>query len=120
MGYSKDQGVQKFLEELELANPRQFDIIQALRIMVFNIFPQTIERMMYGGILFSLTNDYGGVFAYAKHVSFEFSNGYLMEDSFRQLEGKGKMRRHLKFSSLEDIELKQARYYIKQALVQEV
>lgn len=112
----QDENVKRWLVELEKADPGMSEIILALRQSVFDNHPNAHEKIMYGGIVFSLDSEmFGGLFAYKNHVSLEFSNGYLMEDEKGILEGKGKYRRHIKFNLLEDIEMKDAKYYIKQA-----
>ena len=70
---------------------------------------------MYGGIMFSLGDDFGGLFVYKKHVSFEFGNGIKFNDPQKQLEGSGKLRRHVKLASLADIKDKQVEFFVKQA-----
>ena len=70
--------------------------------------------MMYGGILFSFEDDFGGVFAYKNHVSFELSAGYLLKDPDKLLEGKGKFRRHLKIRSMGDKQLEALDYFLGQ------
>ncbi len=35
---------------------------------------------MYGGIMFSLDDDFGGIFVRKNHISFEFGNGFAMDD----------------------------------------
>ena len=70
--------------------------------------------MMYGGIIFSLSTDFGGVFVYKNHVSFEFSLGYKLDDPEKLLEGGGKYRRHLKMKSLEQVKMKKVDFYLKQ------
>ena len=77
-------------------------------------------RPMYGGLVFELEDavhktQIGGVFISKKHVSFEFSKGYLMDDPDGLLEGGGKFRRHLKLRSFNDIDDKNLIYYFKQA-----
>ena len=71
---------------------------------------------MYGGILLSFYSDFGGIFVYKKHVSFEFSVGVQMDDPDNILEGSGKFRRHAKFRCLADIEAKKIAFFVKQAL----
>ena len=115
MKKSKDLRAQQFIDSIPVLDSTKYEILNTLRKIVFNNFPDVKERMMYGGILFSDTHDFGGVFVYAKHISFEFSNGYLFDDPEKILEGKGKYRRHLKFRSLDDIETKKATYFIKQS-----
>jgi len=112
---SLDTKVQIFLNDLERAKSEQFTIARELRAMVFEHYPDVAERMMYGGIMFSLGEDFGGVFAYKQHISFEFSKGYQMQDPEKRLEGKGKLRRHLKIRSLTDIEAKKLAFFVAQA-----
>jgi hypothetical protein len=110
------QTVQKFLDEMQIKNQEQYTILQKLREIVHTIYPDVSERMMYGGIMFSLDEDFGGIFASTHHVSFEFGKGYLMHDPKQVLEGTGKSRRHLKLSCVEDIVTKEVEFFVKQAI----
>jgi hypothetical protein len=114
---SKDEQVEEFLKEVVLIDDEKYKILQKLREIVFMVYPQVNERMMYGGIMFSVNNDFGGIFASKKHVSFEFGNGYTMNDPDELLEGKGKFRRHLKLRSISDIHSKKVVFYVKQAVL---
>lgn len=114
MKKSTDIKVQDFIEKIELLDPAKHLILQTLREIVLENYPKTQERMMYGGILFSLDDDFGGVFVYKNHVSFEFSLGYKLNDPEKLLEGKGKFRRHLKVKSLDEIEMKKVDFFVKQ------
>ena len=116
MKKSKDERVLKFLEEIMLFNDEQFNILQKLRKIVFNIYPKTDERMMYGGIMFSLKEDFGGVFVRKNHISFEFGKGFTMNDPDKLLEGTGKFRRHFKIKSLSDVRDKNVEYFVRQAV----
>ncbi len=116
MIYSSDTKIQQFLENALLSNYELFSIAQHLRDAVRTVYPNVQERMMYGGIMFSLEKDFGGIFINKSHVSFEFGNGIAMSDPHLFLEGEGKSRRHLKLRSLEDITQKQADFYIRQAV----
>ena len=58
----------------------------------------------------------GGVFAYAQHVSVEFSKGASIEDPYGYLEGAGKGRRHVKLRANEDIGRKHLAAYLPLAL----
>jgi hypothetical protein len=115
MSKPTDPKVWEFLEGMNMTDPPKYAIIETARSVVFDVYPDTREKMMYGGIIFALDEDYGGIFSYTNHVSFEFSNGYLFEDPEKLLEGKGKFRRHLKMKSLEDVQLKRLSFYLKQA-----
>ena len=116
MRKSKNQKVQLFLEDIENTDNR-FDILKKLRDLTFENYPNLTERIIYGGIMFSIdSEDFGGIFLYKNHISYEFGNGYLIEDSKGILEGKGKYRRHIKIRVIEDISNKNINLFIKQAL----
>ncbi|PKQ64505.1 hypothetical protein BZG02_06775 [Labilibaculum filiforme] len=115
MKESENKGVREFIESLVNTDPVKHQIVEASRKLLFENYPNAAERMMYGGILFSLDEDFGGVFVYTKHVSFEFSNGFLFEDPAKVLEGKGKYRRHLKIKCLEEVNTKRLDFFVKQS-----
>lgn len=116
MKESKNDQVQNFLEGIMLFDNEKFCILQELRKIVFKIYKDTNERMMYGGIMFSIVNDFGGIFVRKNHISFEFSNGFQMNDPNKLLEGTGKFRRHLKITSISDINAKKVDFFVKQAV----
>lgn len=49
----------------------QFNILQKLREIVFKIHPKTNERMIYGGIMFAIEKDFGGIFVRRNYISYE-------------------------------------------------
>ncbi|PID77770.1 MAG: hypothetical protein CSB21_03490 [Deltaproteobacteria bacterium] len=114
MKISTPQKVQELLSDIESVAPEKYDMLMKLRDLVFTHLPGTKEKVMYGGIMFYLPDDFGGLFVRKKHVSFEFTDGYKLKDSYKFLEGTGKYRRHLKLHSQEDIDTKKVAYYIKQ------
>ena len=114
MKKSNDIETQKFIDNIEILDSIKYQILNKLREVVFDKYPKVRERIMYGGIMFSLKEDFGGVFVYEKHISFEFSDGYRFNDTENILEGKGKYRRHLKLKSLDDIETKKVDYFVRQ------
>ena len=111
----KDEKVQKFLTDLMMADEEKFMIVQELRRIVRQSFPDVGERVMYGGIMFTAQKDWGGVFSYENHVSFEFSQGCRMTDPQKCLEGTGKTRRHLKMKHLSDIKEIDVAFFVEQA-----
>lgn len=106
--------VKDFLKKLSTISHEQFELVSELRNRTVRMNPNVSERMMYGGIMFSVQGDVGGIFAYKNHVTFEFGKGYLFTDPDHILEGKGKYRRHLKFESLEGLQKSNIDFYIKQ------
>lgn len=116
MRISKNEQVQQFLEDIMMSDECKFDMLKKLREIVFKLCPEVNEKMMYGGIMFFLDDDFGGVFVRKNHISFEFSNGYQFNDPKKLLEGTGKFRRHLKIKSLTDIKNKEVDFFVKQAI----
>jgi len=109
--------VQKFLNEIMMVDAEKSDTLMEVREIIFNYFPKTYERIMYGGIVFFLNDEmFSGLFLNKKHITLEFSRGYLMEDPNRVLEGKGKYRRHLKILTKDDILSKGVSFFVKQAV----
>jgi hypothetical protein len=111
---SANLDVQNFIDNIMMLDNPKHQTLLELRKIVFENFPKVKERIMYGGIIFSLDDDFGGVFVYKNHISFEFSYGYKFKDPDKQLEGKGKYRRHLKIRSGDDIEIKKVAFFVKQ------
>ena len=91
--------IDKFIKELSTRDFEKYEILIWLRNIVWETFPKVNETLKYGGILFSLKENFGGLFVSKKHVSFEFSYGYKLT-SILKLEGTGKYRRHLKVTHL--------------------
>lgn len=117
MKMSKNEKVQKFLDELDLIDNEQFKILNEVREIVLDTHSKTEEKIMYGGVLFFIdTEMFSGVFAYKNHITIEFSQGFLMKDPDELLEGNGKYRRHLKLKSKEDIRNKQVAAFVEKAI----
>jgi hypothetical protein len=117
MKKSENEGVQNFLEEIKLVDSDKSIMLIEIRDIILNAFPKTKEKVMYGGLVFFLNDEmFSGVFLNKKHVTLEFSTGYLMEDPKKALEGRGKYRRHLKILSSEDILNKEVSFFVKQAV----
>lgn len=92
----------------------------AIKEIVDQLAPDAHYVTKYGGEVFSPypgddRSFVGGIFVYQNHMSLEFSSGASFDDPKGQLEGRGKMRRHLKLRSLEDVETKNARSFLRQA-----
>lgn len=114
MKKSNDTETQKFIDSIAVLDPAKYQILEKLREIVFEHYPEVMERMMYGGIMYSLNEDVGGIFVYKQHISFEFGNGYKFDDPEKILEGKGKYRRHVKLGSLDDVEMKRVGFFVGQ------
>lgn len=97
------------------------DIASAVKALASDIVPGVAFEPKYGGELFvpdpaQPKQFVGGVFVYKDHVSVEFTDGVSLDDPGGFLEGKGKLRRHLKLRTLADIEGKDLASYLRQVL----
>ena len=111
-----NESIEELLEGFEIVNLELAKIIQSLRKMIFSIAPVSEEKVMYGGIIFSIPGRmFCGLFLRKNHVSLEFDLGYLLKDKNNHLEGSGKFRRHLKIHNKEEIKTKQADKFIKES-----
>jgi hypothetical protein len=110
-----DTSVQRHLSDLGRTNPEHRELVQRVREIVLTVAPDASERFMYGGLIFAAPVQFCGVFAYAGHVSLEFSRGFELQDQFGVLEGSGKLRRHIKLRGVGDTDSKHVRDYITQA-----
>ncbi len=114
---AKDSQIDAFLSELEQKSAEQFNLVSELRHAFLASHQALSEEIKYGGILFSLCGSpVGGIFVYKEHVSVEFSEGAHFHDPQGLLEGKGKLRRHLKIRSVNDISAKETRAFMAQAV----
>jgi hypothetical protein len=109
------KSVQSLVEDIRLLSEANHAIVEAVRSLVKNTFKSTTEEIKYGGILFASGVQFCGVFAYTEHVSVEFGSGAKINDTFGHLEGSGKVRRHLKLKSVEDIKDMQLAKYLSLA-----
>lgn len=95
--------IAQFLEDARSIGDERFQLVQGLRKEVLGIDKSISEEVKYGGILFAGGRPFCGIFSYAKHVSLEFSDGVLLPDKHKVLEGEGKFRRHIKLFLQDDI-----------------
>lgn len=110
------QSVEHLLEAIHRLGEVQFQIVAAVRELVSATIQPLTEEVKFGGIMFTSTIPFAGVFAYNKHVSVEFSLGARINDAAGFLEGAGKGRRHLKLRTVQDITGKQLAAYLPLAL----
>jgi len=110
---SKTPEVEALLSQWKQSSDK-YELVQAIRNLILQHHPLVKERVMYGGIMFSLAEDFSGVFVSQNHVSLEFSQGFLLQDPKNILEGTGKFRRHLKIVNAADIKQKKVEFFIGQ------
>ncbi len=109
----KNNQIDKFLEEIKGQDFGKYEVLTRLRDIVLEVYPSVSETFKYGGIMFSLKDDFGGLFVSKNHVSFEFTYGYKLASELK-LEGNGKYRRHLKINTLNDTVVENVRVLLRQ------
>ncbi|MGH1459711.1 MAG: DUF1801 domain-containing protein [Paracoccaceae bacterium] len=95
------------------------EIAQALSEIILDVMSDAAMLDKYGGIIVErIAGDPKtqccGYFIYARHVSLEFTNGVLLPDPDNILEGAGKLRRHIKLTSRQDVQAKGCRHFLEQ------
>ena len=114
---SSNEKVNTFLIDIQSTFPDKSEIVEKIRALFFSKNPDIDEDIKYGGIVFNISGQLiGGIFVYKQHISIEFSDGAQFTDTDGLLEGKGKLRRHLKILNESDIENKNIGFYISQAV----
>ncbi|WP_180132065.1 DUF1801 domain-containing protein [Rhodoferax sp. BLA1] len=108
--------ISKLLEDIRALDPERFELVQALRHIILGLDSSISEEVKYGGLLFAAYKPFCGIFSYTKHVSLEFSAGASLLDTFKVLEGEGRLRRHIKLTSAQDIAQKHVNDYLLLAL----
>ena len=108
--------VTQLVEDIRALDEHRYELVQALRKHILDLGPSVFEEVKYGGLLFSADTPFCGVFAYAQHVSLEFGAGASLPDPHQVLEGAGKLRRHIKLTTLQDIADKHVADYLALAL----
>ncbi len=108
------QRINALLEDIERDRPALFPVVTALRALA--LAPGVEEEVKYGGLLYAVRGrGFCGIFAYAAHVSLEFSEGHALADPDHLLQGTGKHRRHLKFRDIADLDRLKAEHFIHAA-----
>ena len=108
--------IQALLNDIRFASEAHFMLVSRLRELIRETVPGATDEVKYGGFLFSVDVPFCGVFAYSAHVSLEFGNGAAMPAPHKVLLGSGKLRRHIKLSSADDIAAQHVALYLPLAL----
>ena len=109
--------IEQFIKNIFQKDHSHGEMISELKELALFINPKATLNIKYGGLCFFIDNELcTGFFVYTKHLSVEFGQGFEFTNKYKQLEGKGKYRRHIKLLNLDDIEKKHVEYYLKQAL----
>lgn len=104
--------VTKLLEDIRSLSDDRYQLVQTVRKLALGLDASISEEVKYGGILFAAGKPFCGIFSYSNHVSLEFSEGASLLDKYKVLEGNGKLRRHIKLTTLQDVEGKHVQQYL--------
>ena len=89
----------------ESVPPGQSEILNRLRLLIFEAVPDAIEELKWSRPCYSTSK---GLFCYLGttkgHATLGFQKGTSLPDPNRLLEGSGKEMRHIKLRSLDDID----------------
>ena len=114
---SSNEKVNDFLKDIRTTLPDSVEVVEKIREIFLEGNIEIEEDIKYGGIVFNVSSKLiGGIYLYKEHMSIEFSNGSNFSDPNGLLEGKGKLRRHLKITEKSDLKNKDISNYIKQAI----
>lgn len=116
----KDHGsFQKMIESIDLEIK---DIAEELRILIFNLFPETTEVVWekqriagYGIGPKKMSEQFCYIAPFKKHVNLGFYYGADLDDPFNLLEGTGKNLRHIKIRSKEEVTNPEVQKLLQQA-----
>jgi hypothetical protein len=110
--------VNEYLADVQSQFSEKYEMFVKVRELFLNNDSGLVEDIKYGGLVFFDAKELiGGIFQYKKHISIEFSYGVGLSDPYSVLEGKGKLRRHIKIYTLDDVNAKEALHYINEAVV---
>ncbi len=113
-----NQKIDDFMIDIQSISIEMYNMTIEVRRLYFEFASDLTEEIKYGGLVFFRNKDLiGGIFIYKEHVSIEFSYGANLSDPNSVLEGKGKLRRHIKLRSRDDIKEKNVAHYVKEALI---
>ncbi len=96
--------------------PGHRPIVKRLRALMKKHAPGATESISYGILAWKMKRMVAVVNATKHHITFAFSGGAHFEDKYGLLEGVGKVSRHVKLTSLADVNATALRDYIKQAV----
>jgi len=95
-------------------------LAEELEAYIQSAIPKSKSVKKYGGTLFTLRPEekegqFCGVFIYKTHVQISFSKGALIKDLKNTLSGSGKLRRHVNFKSMNDVDDQDLKHLLVQA-----
>jgi hypothetical protein len=108
---SKD--VDQFMAKLE---PNIQKLANTIRNFLFEVEPEFEEIKKWGRPAYLMNGMVCAIDSYKNHINLGFAKGTSLSDSGNLLEGTGKNIRHIRISSIEDIQRNEVKSLIKEAI----
>jgi hypothetical protein len=96
--------------------PEQRGIVREIRRLMREFAPDAEEGIAYGILVWRGRKIFAVANPYKDGITFSFTHGTEFEDKYGLLRGRGKVGRHIKIKSVEEIKPAVLKYYIRQAL----
>ena len=106
--------VDEFVEQKVL--PQYRGIVTMIRQLIREEAPDVQEVIGYGIPMYRGRHALAVISPTKKDITFAFSRGAEFEDKYGLLRGVGKVSKHVKIKSLDNVNEEALKYYIKQAL----
>lgn len=117
MTKSESKKVADFLADIQSHFPEKHKIFVRVRDLFLSNDPSLATDIKYGGMVFFGGKELiSGIFLYKNHISIEFGYGAKWSDPYSVLEGKGKLRRHIKIVEPDDVKTKEVAHYVRAAV----
>ena len=104
--------VEKHIEQLD--SPMK-EIVVALRKVVTKYSDELNEAIKWQVPTYSRNKNVCSIIAHKRHVNFQIMHGAHIDDE-NALEGTGVSMRHMKFSTIDEIDVDQVEKYLKRAI----
>lgn len=96
--------------------PQYRDIVALIRQYMRELAPDAQEIISYGISAYKANKIFAVISPTKKDITLSFTHGIEFEDKYGLLKGVGKVARHLKFKTIDQVNKEVLEYYIKQAL----
>lgn len=106
--------VDEFVQQKVL--PQYRDIVEMIRALMREIAPDARELISYGIPAWKRRRIIAVISPTKNDITLSFSRGAEFEDRYGLLRGVGKVSKHVKIKSLDNVNREALVYYVKQAL----
>ena len=109
----RSKEVDRFIANLD---PSFSEITKTLRDLIFDVEPMMEEKIKWKQPVYSLNGDVCYIGVFKNHIDFGFFNGVKLNDPKGILEGAGVCLRYVRIHDKKDIQEKQFKAFIKEAV----